>query len=87
MKKVGALWKRVSKAGETFVTGLFEIDGSKTSFIGFSNKNPKSDKSPDYFLFESEPMESRPVPHKPKKMAAQPRQQEEDEGEEEDAPL
>jgi len=54
-QKIGVLWHGTSAAGNEYVRGIIEINGKENSFVGFLNKHPKSEKSPQFFLFESEP--------------------------------
>ena len=56
-KKVGAIWNRVSKAGEKY---LF-IDMEGKEFVAFVNKSKVEQKHPDLIMFESRPRETEPV--------------------------
>jgi len=49
-EKPGALWKRASKKGTTFLSG--EINGVQV--VIFKTKEKRTEKSPDYVVFKSE---------------------------------
>jgi len=49
-EKLGALWKRVSKKGTTFLSG--EINGVQV--VIFQTREKRNEKSPDYVVFKSE---------------------------------
>ena len=58
----GALWKHESKAGETYLSGVVEIDGKKVDIVVFKNKYKEEPKHPDYRIFPSTPQgEQQPV--------------------------
>jgi len=42
-------WIRTSKAGNKFISGLFELDGKKYQLNIMKQQNKKSEKSPDYW--------------------------------------
>lgn len=52
LKKVGGLWLRKTKTGESFMAGEIEfVDDSKLSIMVFKNKYKKPDnKQPDYTI-------------------------------------
>ena len=50
---IGALWQKVSKKEETYLTGT--INGEQV--IIFSNRKKNSSNQPDYRVYKSEPRE------------------------------
>ena len=56
-KDLGAIWEKVSKAGEKYLSISLEVNGEKKRFVAFRNKNKREDKHPDYKIIESEPRE------------------------------
>ena len=56
-KLVGSIWIKESKKGTKYLSLAIENpadEDDKFNLVGFKNKEKKSDKSPDYFLFFSE---------------------------------
>ena len=52
--ELGALWKKTSKDGNSFYTGLIKIDGKEINVICFPNKAKKEDKHPDVRVYLDE---------------------------------
>lgn len=55
-KKLGALWKKTSKAGNEYFSGVLELGQDKVRIVVFPN-NKENERQPDYSIFESEPRE------------------------------
>lgn len=62
-KSIGALWKKESSKGTTFLSGELEIEGKKHRIVVFKNTYKEQEKHPDYRIFLSQPMkqEAKPV--------------------------
>jgi uncharacterized protein (DUF736 family) len=63
MTKIGSLWSRVSRDGNTkYINGILDganiPPGDKIQVVIFQNTQKKSAKSPDFLVYLSEP---RPV--------------------------
>lgn len=57
--ELGALWKKKSKAGMSFLSGYInDHDGQRIDIVVFANGNKKNEKAPDYRLYVSKPLES-----------------------------
>jgi uncharacterized protein (DUF736 family) len=58
--EVGALWKRKSKSGMTYLAGHVKYDelGKEVTskVVVFSNDNKSNDKQPDYRIYLSKPL-------------------------------
>ena len=54
MEKLGAMWKRLNKKGEPYLTGIIELKGEKINIIVFKNGYKKEDKHPDYIIYSKE---------------------------------
>lgn len=60
MNKIGALWKKKSKNGNTYFSGVIDAEVAKgTQIVIFQVAEKKSDKSPDYQILLSEPREKQ----------------------------
>lgn len=78
-QELGALWKKKSKTGMSFLSGYInDHDGQRIDVVVFANGNKKNEKAPDYRLYVSRPLEnkqsvSKTVPQKqqPKKAVQQ----------------
>jgi len=57
-KKVGAIWNRISKAGDAYL--FIDMDGKE--FVAFTNKSKTEQKHPDLIMYESRPRETEPEP-------------------------
>jgi len=65
--ELGALWKKKSKAGMSFLSGYInDHDGQRIDVVVFANSNKSNEKAPDYRLYVSKPLESKTsAPTKP----------------------
>lgn len=50
---IGALWEKVSKAGDTYFSGLVDLGNGKTQIVVFKNKYKKEERHPDYKIYIS----------------------------------
>ena len=50
--RIGILWVKISKTGQTYLSGILEIEDKKTAIVVFKNYNKKSKDSPDYYVLE-----------------------------------
>jgi hypothetical protein len=58
--ELGALWKKKSKAGLSFLSGyITDHDGQKTDVVVFANDKKSNERAPDYRLYVSKPLESK----------------------------
>ena len=57
-KKVGAIWNRISKAGDAYL--FIDMDGKE--FVAFTNKSKTEQKHPDLIMYEPRPRETEPEP-------------------------
>ena len=58
--ELGALWKKKSKAGMSFLSGYInDHDGQRIDVVVFANSNKSNEKAPDYRLYVSKPLESK----------------------------
>ena len=61
-EEVGALWKRVSKNGMTYLAGHLKYENLPTDgsakVVVFSNDNKVNDKQPDYRMYLSKMQQS-----------------------------
>lgn len=51
MNKLGALWQKKDKNGQTYFSGKV----GDNSVVVFKNKNKNADKHPDWIIYESQP--------------------------------
>lgn len=59
-QELGALWKKKSKAGMSFLSGYInDHDGQRIDIVVFANGNKKNEKAPDYRLYISRPLENK----------------------------
>lgn len=64
-QELGALWKKKSKAGMSFLSGyIVDHDGARTDIVVFANGNKKNEKAPDYRLYVSKPLEGKQTANK-----------------------
>ena len=54
MKRMGSLWSKEDKNGNTYYTGVIEPTFEETRIIVFRNLYKKSENSPDYIIYEQE---------------------------------
>lgn len=63
-KRVGALWEKVSKKGDSYFSGVLnipEVPGGEIKIILFKTKEKKTDKSPDWQIYEKDEEPSKPT--------------------------
>jgi uncharacterized protein (DUF736 family) len=61
-QELGALWKKKSKTGMSFLSGYInDHDGQRIDVVVFANGNKKNEKAPDYRLYVSKPLENKQV--------------------------
>ena len=59
--ELGALWKKKSKAGMSFLSGyITDHDGQKTEVVVFANDKKTNERAPDYRLYVSRPFNPTP---------------------------
>jgi uncharacterized protein (DUF736 family) len=51
LEKLGALWKRTSKAGVAYLSGTI----GEQKVVVFRTKEKRNDRSPDFQVYKSEP--------------------------------
>jgi len=58
--ELGALWKKKSKAGMSFLSGYInDHDGQRIDVVVFANSKKTNEKAPDYRLYVSKPLENK----------------------------
>jgi uncharacterized protein (DUF736 family) len=88
-QELGALWKKKSKTGMSFLSGYInDHDGQRIDVVVFANGNKKNEKAPDYRLYVSKPLENKqnnsaatrqaPVKQAPQKKVQQVQEDEDD---------
>ena len=74
LQEAGALWKRVSKSGNTYLNGTVKgSDGSEIKVIVYSNTyKQEGSNQPDYRVYLDTPLQNATTqkPAAPKKVAA-----------------
>lgn len=59
--ELGALWKKKSKSGMSFLSGYVKVDDlgleKEIKVVVFANSKKNNDKSPDYRIYVSRPLE------------------------------
>jgi uncharacterized protein (DUF736 family) len=67
--ELGALWKKKSKTGLSFLSGYInDHDGQRIDVVVFANSKKTNEKAPDYRLYVSKPLDkasSESVAQKP----------------------
>lgn len=59
-QELGALWKKKSKTGMSFLSGYInDHDGQRIDVVVFANGNKKNEKAPDYRLYVSKPLQNK----------------------------
>jgi len=69
-QELGALWKKKSKTGMSFLSGYInDHDGQRIDVVMFANSNKSNEKAPDYRLYVSKPLDNKknPTQGQPKK--------------------
>ena len=61
---IGALWKKTSNKGKTFLTGSVVVDGHDIKIVGFINKDKKNERQPDIKLYRSKPFKKNSASEK-----------------------
>lgn len=57
-QELGALWKKKSKAGMSFLSGYInDHDGQRIDVVVFANSNKSNEKAPDFRLYVSKPLD------------------------------
>ena len=57
--EIGALWKRKSGDGKSFLSGVIEFPGINIPVAIFPNENKKADNHPDFKVVWSKPQEKK----------------------------
>jgi len=58
--ELGALWKKKSKAGMSFLSGYInDHDGQRIDVVVFANGKKTNERAPDYRLYVSKPLDSQ----------------------------
>ena len=58
--ELGALWKKKSKAGMSFLSGYInDHDGQRIDIVVFANSKKTNEKAPDYRLYVSKPLDNK----------------------------
>lgn len=52
--RIGAAWKRESKAGKKYISGVIEYPGMKLEIALFPKEEKRNDNSPDFDIVWSE---------------------------------
>jgi hypothetical protein len=61
--ELGALWKKKSKAGMSFLSGYInDHDGQRIDVVVFANSKKTNEKAPDYRLYVSKPLDNQNKP-------------------------
>jgi hypothetical protein len=61
-QELGALWKKKSKTGMSFLSGYInDHDGQRIDVVVFANSKKSNEKAPDYRLYVSKPLENKQV--------------------------
>jgi len=61
-KELGALWKKKSKAGMSFLSGYInDHDGQRIDVVVFANGKKTNEKAPDYRMYVSKPLNKEGV--------------------------
>lgn len=55
-KSVGAIWRKIAKSGLQY----YSLSLNGVSYIAFQNKMKKTDKQPDWNIFEKKPYDAPP---------------------------
>ena len=59
-QELGALWKKKSKAGMSFLSGYInDHDGQRIEVVVFANSKKTNEKAPDYRLYVSKPLDNQ----------------------------
>ena len=58
-RNIGALWVKQSQKGTEFMSGNIEVGDEIIKLVVFKNNYKKTDKHPDYLIYESKPLEQQ----------------------------
>lgn len=63
-QKLGALWKRTTKAGKVLLSGVLEQDGTKTKVVIWPNDYKQRTNQPDFIIYldDYDPATKAPAP-------------------------
>jgi len=69
-QELGALWKKKSKSGMSFLSGYVKVDDlgleKEIKVVVFANNNKSKDNAPDYRIYVSKPLDfNSPKTEKP----------------------
>jgi uncharacterized protein (DUF736 family) len=60
-QELGALWKKKSKSGMSFLSGYVKVDDlgleKEIKVVVFANNNKSKDNAPDYRIYVSKPLD------------------------------
>lgn len=60
--ELGALWKKKSKSGMSFLSGYLKVDDlgleKEIKVVVFANSKKSNEKAPDYRIYVSKPLET-----------------------------
>jgi len=60
--ELGALWKKKSKSGMSFLSGYVKVDDlgleKEIKVVVFANTNKSNEKAPDYRIYISKPLDA-----------------------------
>jgi len=62
---IGALWKKKSAKGNTYLSGSVQVGEFKIKVVGFINKEKKNEREPDIRLYKSKPPQRQAAPSPP----------------------
>lgn len=61
--ELGALWKKKSKTGVSFLSGYVKVDDlgleKEIKVVVFANNKKSNDKAPDYRIYISKPLDAK----------------------------
>ena len=63
-QELGALWKKKSKAGMSFLSGYINDHvGQRIEVVVFANSKKTNEKAPDYRMYVSKPLNKEATPN------------------------
>ena len=82
-RELGALWKRTSQSGQTYLSGHVVVDElgteKKIKVVVFSNKDKKNERAPDYRVYKSKDLKEEGTKENAKETVSAPTEQAADE--------